>query len=501
MRTTRYTAKDVVELAGRGESQTLEYKLAREDQTELGELITAFANAEGGTVLIGVTDDGEVVGVAEPDAIEAKLVAAAHSSSPALDQVIDTYILDIGGKAVVVGQLEPVSDAVYSYKSVFRRRRGASNVGLSGPALSELVQQRSNRRFDSQPLAELDVEALNPDSINVMLDSYKRLGPLFMAATLTLDSYPSTSADEFLHEAGVLARVGGRSVPTVAGLLMLGSNPQHVLPHATVQCGRFRGLTVRGFHDRKLLHGSIYEQMYEVMAFIGRNTALAAYITGVERVDVPQFPIAAVREAVANALMHRDYSARGEVINVNIFNDKIEVISPGGLLPGVSLASVSAGNHPLRNEKTAALMSWLRLVESWGTGIGRMREAMQDAGLPQPVFEVSETSFKVTLFGHVAMPPTSVQPAPVEDSRDVPPRWKGLNSRQREVLAEFEQAGRGTMTTGKYVARFGVSDEQARTDLLQIVERGFMQRHGKGRATRYVLVPAGDGEERPVSDS
>jgi len=152
----------------------------------------------------------------------------------------------------------------------------------------------------------------------------------------------------------------------------------------------------------------------------------------------------------------------------------------------------------------------VKVLPRWSRGCGWLRvgdwysaDARNDAGCRAAAahFQGRRNQLQGDTVRHTAAPPVRLQATPVEGNSGIPPCWQGLNSRQRELLAEFEQAGRCTMTTGKYMARFDLSDEQAKNNLVHLVERGLMHRHGRGRATRYVLVPPGSKEGRPANDS
>jgi len=237
------------------------------------------------------------------------------------------------------------------------------------------------------------------------------------------------------------------------------------MPEAMIQCARFRGTTSTHFLARAEYGGTVQQQLDEAVAFIARNTNLEARIVGTRRVDTPAYPTEVVREAIANALLHRDYRRRGS-ISVNVYDDRLKVISPGGLLPGLRLNDLE-GSSELRNRALGFLMMWLRLVERWGTGITRMRDVMMKAGLPDPVLQSSESRFRVLLYS-----------SPI-NARDVEPldqpvskrtggsvsRGAALNARQTELLAEFNRQG-GMITAKEYVDRFYISRATANRRLL-----------------------------------
>ncbi|PZR95104.1 MAG: hypothetical protein DLM69_11910 [Candidatus Chloroheliales bacterium] len=481
------SAVEVKALARAGESETVEFKLENEVQPDIAELLAAFANASGGVTLFGITDDGVVVGVSRPNQLTARIRAAARSCKPPLDEALTVYTVSVDGKEVVVATLPSLDDAVYSYAGAFRRRSGSSNIALSDTALYDLVLRRRGREFDSRPVASASLDDLDPTSVNQLIEA--RASFTAPTSPLTQASYPSDEANTQLQALGVLTAGAGRLVPTVAGLLVAGREPQTHIPGASLQIARFRGTQPVEFLDRAELTGNIPAQIKAALAFVDRTTSFAAKIGGGEREDIRQFPPAAVREAIINALLHRDYQTTAKV-NVSIFDDRIEVINPGGLLPGVELEHI-VGSHLLRNRTLGPLLLWLRWVESWGTGIRRMKAAMQEAGLPKPVFQATDNWFQVTLTGHpTGLEPTSLveQPTGVRVKPLVKESiWRGLNERQQTLLREFSAAGGGRISASGYGAKFNLSPVQSFRDLRRLVEVGLLERIGKGKYTVYVM--------------
>ncbi len=302
--------------------------------------------------------------------------------------------------------------------------------------------------------------------------------------------YPSAQATELLLSMGVLREEGGSLRPTVAGLLAVGRNPQAAMSEATVQCARFRGVGADEFLDRVEISGNIPQQLRQALVFVRRNTALAGRIGGLEREDVPEYPTIAVREAIVNALLHRDYSRTAKT-NINIFDNRLEIISPGGLLPTLSIAELDGAHEP-RNRALGALLLWLRVAESWGTGIRRMREAMRAAGLPEPQLQNSEGWFRVTLYGRQTVSSFNAAAFPFaegDEAEVMPEAWRGLNERQIDLLRTLTQAGAGSITTREYTGRYSISEPQALRDINQLLKMGLIERRGGSKRTFYVLRP------------
>jgi hypothetical protein len=185
--------------------------------------------------------------------------------------------------------------------------------------------------------------------------------------------------------------------PTVAGALLFGRAPQHPLPQTQVKAARFRGRDVAGLIvDRAELGGPVGPLIESVTQFVARNMRVGGAIEGVYRRDVPEYPTGAVREAVTNAVAHRDYSLAGQKVQVRMFDDRLEIESPGGLAGPVTLDTLEMRRFS-RNPRLAQAMYVLRLVEEMGTGIRRIKRALAELGSGPPAFIADRSAFCVTL--------------------------------------------------------------------------------------------------------
>ncbi|HEX6608807.1 MAG TPA: ATP-binding protein [Chloroflexia bacterium] len=332
---------------------------------------------------------------------------------------------------------------------------------------------------------------------------------------------PESGADVLerrLAALGLGAGTGADWHPTVAGLLLFGRAPHHALPQVQVKAARFRGSDVSGFIvDRAELSGAAGPLIEAVTQFVTRNMRVGGAIEGVYRRDVPEYPIQAVREAVTNAVAHRDYSLTGQKVQVRMFDDRLEIESPGGLAGPVTLDTLEVRRYS-RNPRLAQAMYMLRLVEEMGTGIRRIKRALAELGSGPPSFVTDRASFLVRL------PALPDAPAPAESpavatpagpaagapaaSREAPPvapaappapeiseearrrsaTWlrAGLSPRQAAGLEHAFQSGR--LTNREYRELHGeLSDEAARLDLADLVERGYLMKIGSNRGTYYIL--------------
>lgn len=233
--------------------------------------------------------------------------------------------------------------------------------------------------------------------------------------------------------------------------------------------------------DRLDLRGPLPEMVLAAERFVYRNTRTGHRVVGFEGIDYPEYPREAIREALVNAVIHRDYSLSGQSIRVFIFDDRVEVHSPGVLLPEITLDEIRQlkSRSVLRNRIIVEVFRDLGgFIEKLGTGIRRMTAAMEQHGLPRPQFEELSSEFVATLIG------------PGEKfMQEATPAWmQGLNERQVKAIEYVAEQGK--ITNREYQSLFGVARATALLDLNDLVARGLLEVEGAGRGKLYVLAIA-----------
>jgi ATP-dependent DNA helicase RecG len=247
---------------------------------------------------------------------------------------------------------------------------------------------------------------------------------------------------------------------------------------AYVRCGRFRGEEAVDFIDEMDTNGNLFEQLDQALAFVTRNTRQAIKITGKpQRERVPEYPDAAIREAISNAICHRNYAEAGHV-EIRIFHSSLEVWNPGTLPHDLSLEDLYQTHHSRpRNKLIANVFHRAGLIERWGTGTLRIVEACQERGMSRPDFRSEKGLFKVRFESSVMEAP-SATPLPEQ-----------LNERQKETLKYVKE--HGAITSTEYQARFSVQERQAQRDLSDMVDKKLLTKQGRGRLTKYSLPDDG----------
>ena len=291
---------------------------------------------------------------------------------------------------------------------------------------------------------------------------------------------PKISVKDFLtNTLKIFKKDNGDLHPTNAALLFFGKEPTEHISHHEIRIARFRGTDRTETIDSQEIKGHIYKMLGNVEAFFKRNTRLANKIVEFKRVDIPEYPFEAIREAVINAIAHRDYNRRGAPIMVSIFDDRIEVRNPGGLLPGLNIKKLE-GNHATRNEAICNIFHETMDMERFGTGIGKMKKHMKAHGLSYPEFSEEGDFFVVKFFGPGDKILDLVPSIPANRMTDL----SHLNNRQLEALKLIYNKGNVLSRKG-YAQRFNTSIRSAQRDLRQLVAEHLITQEGAGRAVKY----------------
>ena len=283
-----------------------------------------------------------------------------------------------------------------SIKAVFIYKRFRNVDDLKVQVLNSLISflddqgEVSKGPFDQAICREAGYEAIDEQAVKDFLQN--------RAIKLKV-KIPKTSIKDFLVNAlKVVKKENGVLRPTNAGLLFFGKDPSDTITHHEIRIARFKGTTRSEFIDSQEIKGSIYKMLEQVEAFFLRNTRLANKIVEFKRIDIPEYPVEAIREAVINAIAHRNYNRRGAPIMVAIFDDQVEVRNPGGLLPGLNIKKLE-GTHATRNQAICNIFHETMDMERFGTGIGKMKKLMKEHGLPAPEFSEEGDFFVVKFYG------------------------------------------------------------------------------------------------------
>jgi len=466
-------ADEVRQLIAQGEGNTVEFKESLPTPSDLAKEMVAFANTDGGWLLIGVADRGEIRGVTFADR-EAQVVlnVARNNCVPHLQPRTET--IDLDGKMIAVIQVERGRQKPYQANERIYVRIGASTRVATQVELLSMLQESGLLSYDQLPVLNATLDDLDLDKARAYLS--RQTDPAQLAAK-------GEVLDLLVHLKAVV-RYEERRIPSIGGLLLFGKDPQRELTHSELRAAHFQGRDVVGpILDKHDCRGTLPEVIDQATEFVRRNRRIVPHMEGIRRIDVEEYPLPAVREAIANAVAHRDYALTGSSIRLLLFDDRLEIISPGRLVFPVTLESLGYVRET-RNRLIVRVLRDLGYIEDLGTGIRRIRAAMANSGLRPPVFAEEHHQFIITLYGAAAEGGT------VASIAGEAARW-GLNKRQARALAYLKTYGR--ITRSEYCELTGVQKSEAHRELQEMVQKGLIVQQGRGRGVHYVsIVPFGD---------
>lgn len=375
------------------------------------ESISAFANGGGGILILGLAEDRGFVPAEgfEADRIYSSLIAVGDKFTPVVRPEIEIYPL--GGAKIVTVRVAPVSRGEAPCYITGRGpylgsfiRTGDGDRKLTRYEVDRLMEERRQPKYDMEPVLEATMEDLNRDVLQAIVRRNVQISPRILG---------KLPEEDILVKLGAITKVDGAVHPTLAGLLVAGVYPQQFFPRLNITFTVYPGVekvqpgkNIR-YVDSQSINGSISDMLFDAIGFLRRNMRTGALIDGALRQDVPEYPITAFREAVVNALQHRDYSpdGRGSQVQINLFADRLEILNPGGLYGVASVDSMAPGVSATRNVNLSRLMESTPfdsddgkgyLIENRGTGLILIRKELEDALMPPPVLRDCISAFSIT---------------------------------------------------------------------------------------------------------
>lgn len=218
----------------------------------------------------------------------------------------------------------------------------------------------------------------------------------------TFKEEKKVSSQQFLKDIGVLREIAGKLVPTAGGMLMFGKDPQRFLISSGVRVVRFEGKDMgSNIVDQKEIRGTISAMIEEAIQFIEKHMGKEKTKGDLKKEDISEYPLEAVREVIINAIIHRDYTIEGSPVRIFMFDNRIEVYTPGGLAKGVTIDNIEYTQHSRNKVITDILMHTGHYIDKLGRGIRRIKLALKEKGLKEPEFFDTGIDFVVTIFGPI----------------------------------------------------------------------------------------------------
>lgn len=489
--------REVVERLRSIGSDTLDIEAKRATTSlprRLWESLSSFSNTTGGgVILLGVDEETgfQVSGVRDPGKIQSDLASMCSDMEPPVRAVIQTVLLDDSPVVVAeIPELPPTQKPCY-YKPAGLRDGSYVRVADGDRKLTDyevqlLLSSREQPKFDLELVRDATLHDLDPDLVEAVLGRIRSRG---------LRSFQGKTREEMLELLNVGRRRDGAFVPTIAGLLALGAYPQQFFPQLNVTFVVYPGLEPgdsgpRGerFLDNLAVDGSIPEMVRGVFAALQRNMKRRSVIAGMGRRDVWEYPETALREAIVNALAHRDLSpaARGTQVQVEMFPNRLSVRNPGGLYGPLSVDTLlDAGISSTRNPALLRLLEDTPLsgtdqtvCENRGSGIAAMVQALTAAAMSPPIFRDAISHFRVSFPNHTLLDDETV-------------KWlealgqDGMTDTQVFALARMFRGE--VLTNSTYRAASSLDSRVAGQELKDLVDRGLVDQHGTRGAATYSL--------------
>ncbi len=429
----------------------------------LAETLVAFANSDGGTILIGVDENGDVTGQVYEDEAEIALQASIRECRPPVGVRWHQAAAQEGMAFAIVVNRSPELHSLSDGRVLVRA--GAENRPLSGDQIRQLAATKSTGDFEAELAPGARREDFDEDVVTEFVAKWEE----------RQHREWTRAVDDLLHEVGALDENGR---PTVAGVLLFAANPQVFLPQSGLTFVKFLSKLPRGesgqpgYGRREEIGGPLVRIIQRTWEVVGEEMRVGAVVTGLERKERTEYPVAAVREGLVNAIAHRDYRLGGRRIEVRMFSDRMEITSPGGL-PGFITVDNIVDEHFSRNPRLVSCLYQWGYIEELGLGVDLMIEEMVRAGHPPPQFKDTPYSFTVTLQN-------------IRERAPLPSWTRTMNERQAKALAYVQEHGRITNREYRELCP-DVSSETLRLDLVDLVEQGDLLKVGAKKGTYYIV--------------
>lgn len=435
------------------ETTKLEYK--REYTDDIKYTVIAFANTDGGKLYLGIDDEGEPIGVDNVDETMLKVTNIIRDAiRPDVTLFTDCGLEKIAGRNVIKITVQRGTARPYYLSSKGIRpsgvyvRQGASSVPASEAGILKMIKETSGDSYEQER------------SLNQAL-TFTHATAYFAKKQVDF-GVPQMRSLQLISEDGTYNNLA----------LLLSDQCPHSLKIAV-----FQGSSKSIFLDRKEFTGSLLQQLDEASAYIALNNRLRAEFKGLERIDKSDYPPEALREALLNIIVHREYGINGPAL-ISIFDDRMEFVNIGGLMQGMTLEDVLLGISALRNKHLADVFYRLHLIEAYGTGLLKIKEGYADSEL-EPIIEATGNAFKITL-PNLNFAATRPKIPCVKESQSV----YGSKTRKEEKVLELI-AKKGNVSRKDIQDYLGISQATAIVVLRDMLEEGKLKKEGTGRFQRY----------------
>ncbi|MBU2503564.1 MAG: putative DNA binding domain-containing protein [Nanoarchaeota archaeon] len=448
------------------------FELKEEIPRNFSKHLVALSNSEGGRIIIGVSDNRKIVGVGDVNQLKAQLISTANECSPPIHIGISTRLID--NKEIATVSVPKGEFGIYSCGNKYFIRRNDRSVPMrTKEELLSLMIEKGQTSYGAMPVVYNKKVEFSGNKVArfIKLAKEKR----------RLEGTTSLSSEDILKNLKCLTTKNNALTPTIAGLLFFTDNPQEILPHTMIKLARFNGKTKSIPIESENIKGTLDELIEASLSFIKRNTMKKIIFKDYKRIEKTEYPMFALREAITNAVAHRDYSSKGQTVRIFVYDDRIEILTPGGLPPPITLDNITESQHS-REPVICRLLLYLGYMEELGSGVSRMIEIAESWGLLSPSLQDNGSDFSVTFFNkqvgedHATFLSGSLIKE-TDLSMLLPEQIVGIDFVVKENKINKKQ----------YVENTGVSPSTATRHLSQLVKFKILLERGSGKNTFYVL--------------
>jgi len=452
------TADDIKLLVASGEGYNAEFKVSVPSKVkELSEEICAFANAAGGVLVIGVNDSNEIMGVEIDNAKRSAIQNSIGEITPALH--CSVQMVKVDGKSIGVIEVPSGLKKPYVLSGAIYVRIGPNTQKLTtAEQMRDFFQQAEKIYFDEVPCI-----GFNPSS-DVDSDILAHFRAEAHLSTIVPNEQIFTNLklynDEHQFKNG--------------SVLFFGKEPQQFIEKAIVRCVSFQGVDKRFIADDQPFGGPLYIQFTKAMQWLRGKLNVRYDIEGQgagPRKEIWEIPETVLKEAIINSLSHRDYYDKGAVIAIELYDDRVEISNPGGLVSAIPESEFGKRSHS-RNPLIFGLFARMHLVEQIGSGIGRIKDLMKEAGLPKPDFH-KEGMFSVVL----RRPAKAIQKTIQKTTQKTTQKILELIMEQNEI------------TTAEMAETLGLSRSAIAKSIAWLKQNGKIKRIGPDKGGHWQLIP------------
>ncbi len=453
--------KDLKLIIKEGEGLAVEFKAKYTPKIDRD--IVAFSNSKGGMLILGVDDDGKVVGEKLTNEMKAEIISIARNCDPAIHIKRIQQI----GKIVIV-EITEGDEKPYSSSSGYFRRLDAVTQKMVQKEVRMMFRQTVDMAFEDLQRKDFSLSDISLAKVKAFLQEAE-----------TSLKVTKVNLHSFLSSLGVYKD----GIVNNAGILLFAAKINQFIFHSETILAAFKGTETTHVYDRKDVRDDLLTQLNESIAFLKKHLNIRSEIREFNRYDIYEIPMDALREAVVNALVHRDYSMRGTSVYVRVFDDRVEIENPGGLPSGFPKSQFGKASFR-RNPIVADLFHRMHKVERMGTGIKKIKDLIKAAKLKEPLFEY-DAFFKVTFYRNpeYALKQTAEKMVGEKVGQKV---GEKITQNQEKILAAIKKDP--TVSAQILSEKVGISARKIEENIAKLKKRGILKRIGPDKGGHWEVL-------------